>query len=181
MHNQIINDDTAIIQLKDKVVSLKIKDFAGNEIDVEELLQVDYNNIIGDIITFPVIFNRLCNIKAQMDNMLREAEFDCKAFEAQLYMDHKSKMLLAGKTTEAAIDMAVKRDPKYKVKKFELFNIQKQADIIDGLYWSAKSKGRMLEAISNKISPDEFERDILESTINSVQIKIHKNYFQNKH
>lgn len=175
------NDNRVIINLRTKTLVLDIQDFGSSNVDIEDMLQVDYANIIGDIITFPVVFNRIANIKAQMDNILREVTFDMKAFEAQLYEEHKKRLIGAGeKATENAIDMAIKRDPKYKVKQYELFSIQRQADVLDGLYWSAKMKGKMLESISNKISPEDFEKDILENTINSVTIKSFKNQFQQK-
>lgn len=169
------------IHLKTKVLTLEIKDFGSSDIDVEDLLVIDYNNIICDILTFPVIFNRISNIKSEIDALLREVQLDFSIFEAQLYQDHKKKFIRDGeKVTESALEASIKLDPKYKVKKYEVFQVQKQADIIDGLYWSAKSKDKKLDNISAKIQPDEFEKDILEATINSVQIRAHKNYFENK-
>lgn len=174
------NNDRVIINTKTKTYVLVIKDFGKSDIPVEDLLQIDYANILGDIITFPVIFNRIANIKAEIDNFLRESEFDMKAFEAQLYEEHKKKLGADGKVTENAVDMAIKRDPKYKTKHFELLAVKKQADILDGLYWAAKSKTKMLEAVSMKIKPEEFEKDILVDQINSVQVIAHKNQFQQK-
>lgn len=173
--------EKTIIHLKNKVLTLEIKDFGSSEIAIEDLLQVDMNNIVADIITFPVIFNRIANIKAEIDDLLREKQFDFSVFEAQLYEEHKKKLLKDGeKATETSIDMSIKRDPKYKVKKMSVFEVQRQADIVDGLYWSAKSKDKKLDNISAKIQPQEFEKDILEGTINSVMIRSHKNYFENK-
>lgn len=173
--------DRVILNLRNKTIVLEIKDFGNSDIKVEELLQIDYANILGDIITFPVLFNRIANIKAEMDNYLREVQFDMKVFEAQLWEDSKRELLkLGGKATEASIDASVKQSPKFKVKSFELFKVQKQADICDGLYWAAKSKTKMLEAISMKIKPEDFEQDILTQTINSVQITAHKNHFKQR-
>lgn len=175
------NDDEVVIELKNRILVLKIKDFSNKSIDTEDLLQVHYSAIIGDIITFPVIFNRIANLKAEIDSFLREVQLDFKIFEAQKYEEHKKKIAGdGGKATESAIEAAIVRDPKYKVKKYDLFKVQKNADIIDGLYWSAKSKGKMLEAISMKIKPEEFEHEILEGSINDVVIKAHKNLFPNK-
>lgn len=172
--------EKVVIQFKTKVVTLEIKDFQG-VVNTEELLQVDYNNILGDIITFPVIFNRVAHLKAEVDSLLREVQLDFKIFEAQKYEEHKKSILGSGeKATEATIDAAITRDPQYKIKKMELFKVQKQVDIIDGLYWSAKSKGKMLEAISMKIKPEEFEGEILEGTINDVMLKVHKPLFESK-
>jgi hypothetical protein len=173
--------EKVVINLKTKTIVLDIKDFGSADIQIEDLLQIDYANLLGDIITFPVIFNRITNIKAEMDNYLREQTFDMKAYEAQLYEQHKKALIGAGeKATETSIDMAIKRDPNYRVKQFNYLKIQKQADILEGLYWSAKMKGKMLEAVSMKIKPEEFEKDILVDTINSVKITAHKNQFEQK-
>lgn len=175
-------EDKVVINLRTRTIVLDIKDFGKGEIPVEDLLQVDYQNILGDIITFPVIFNRITNIKAEMDNYLREEAFDLKAFEAQLYEEHKKRLIGAGeKATEAAVDMAIKRDPNYKIKQFAFMKLQRQADVLDGLYWSAKMKGKMLESISTKIKPEDFEKEILVDTINSVKITAAKNHFEQKH
>ena len=170
--------NVTILHLKNKVLKLKIGDFSSGEIDVEDLLQIQINNLIADIITFPVIFNRLALAKAEIDDLLREEQLDFKIFEAQKYEEHKKELTGKGeKATETAIDNAIIRDPQYKIKKTKLFKIQKEADIIDGLYWSAKSKDQKLNAISLKITPEEFDKEVLEGTINTVQIRAQKNSF----
>lgn len=179
MAKQIASEkEQIIINLRNKTLVLDIKDFGSADIQIEDLLQIDYANILGDIITWPVIFNRIANIKAEMDNVLREETFDMKVYEAQLYEQHKKALIGSGeKATETSIDMAIKRDPQYKAKHFMFLRVQKQADILDGLYWSAKSKSKMLEAISMKIRPEDFEKEILVDTINSVKITAFKNQF----
>ncbi len=170
--------EKTVVQLGKKTLILEIRDFGSSEINVEDLLQIDMNNILLDLITFPVIFNRIANIKADIDALLREAKLDLTLFEAQQYETKKAALIKsAEKATEGAIDNAIKRDPQYKIKSLSVINVQKNADIIDGLYWSAKSKDQKLNAISAKIKPEEFEGEILEGTINSVLIKSQKTNF----
>lgn len=173
--------EKTIIELKSKVLTLEIKDFGSSEIDIEDLLQIDTHNLLADIVTWPVIFNRISNIKAEVDGLLRETQLDFTIFEAQLFQEHKKRLLGEGeKATEATIDAAIKIDVRYRIKKLEVINVQKQADIIDGLYWSAKSKDKKLEVISAKVKPEDFEKEILEGVVNSVMIRVHKNLFPNK-
>ncbi len=173
--------ETIIINLGDKTLTFNIKDFGSGAIDVEDLLQVDTNAVVADMATFPVIFNRLARFKAEVDSLLAEVKLDCSIFEASLFKKHKKAILAIGdKATEAAIDAEVKLDPEYKIKKKQVIDVQHQADIIDGLYWSAKSKDKKLDAISAKIKPEEFEGEILEGTINSVAIRVYKNQFENR-
>lgn len=181
MANQKQNSEQTVIELGKKVLILEIKDFGSSEINIEDLLQIQLNDVVMDIITFPVIFNRIANIKAEADDLLRQVTLDQKIFEAQLYEKHKKVIVaLNGKATEAAIEAAVVIDPQYKIKKLHVFKVQKQADILDALYWSAKSKDQKLNAVSAKLKPEEFEKEILEGTINSVMIKVKNNLFENK-
>lgn len=170
------------IHLKNKTLVFEIKDFGSSDIDVEDLLQVDTFNLLVDMVTWPVYFNRISNIKAEIENLLREVQFDFQVFEAQKYEEYKKKLIGDGeKATETAIDMAIKRDPGYKVKKFEVFEVQRQVDIVDGLYWAAKDKSKKLDIVSTKVKPEEFEKDILEGEINGVIIRSFRNDFVDKH
>lgn len=175
------------IHLKNgKVLSLVIKDFGDGGVDTEELLQVDTNNIFADICTFPVLFNRISNIKAEIEDLLRETQLDFDIFEAQLKEEYRKKLVREeddgkGKNgtkikypTIGEVDDAVIRDSRYKVKKTDLNRVKKECDIIDGLYWAAKSKDQKLNAISVKMAPEDFSKDILEDTINGVLIRQHK-------
>lgn len=173
--------EKTIIEVGKKVLILEIKDFGSKEVDVEALLQVQINDIICDLITFPVIFNRIAFLKAEVDDLLRSVQFDLKVFEAQKYEEHKKKLIGAGeKATETSIEMAIIRDIQFQAKKKEALKVQKQADIIDGLYWSAKSKDQKLNAMSAKLKPEEFEKEILDGMINSVMITSRKNIFHNE-
>src|SRR5690242_11699820 len=114
--------EKTIIELGNKVLTLEIKDFGTSDIEIEDLLQIDMNAILEDIITFPIIFNRIANLKAQIDDLLREVQLDFKILEAQLYEEHKKAFITRGdKPTENALEAAIVRDPKYKVKKIETF------------------------------------------------------------
>lgn len=175
------------IELGDKILLLKPVGFSDEPLDVEEILQIDMNNILLDIITFPVLFNRFSVIKTEVDSLLRKEKLDCDIFEANLYKKHKKKLLdLGEKATEGSIDTEIKLDPQYKVKKTRGIDIQRQADILDGLYWSLKSKEKKLDVISVKIQPSEFEGDILKKSINKtltyrgVVVLVQKNYFENR-
>lgn len=171
--------EKTIIEIGKKILILEIKNF-DREVDIEALLQVQINDILGDIITFPVIFNRIAFIKAEADDLLRQVQFDLKVFEAQKYEEHKKKLIGSGeKATETAIEMAIIRDVQFQAKKKVAISVQKQAEILDGLYWSAKSKDQKLNAVSAKLKPEEFEKEILDGVINSVMITSRKNLFYN--
>jgi|SRR5690606_4921982 len=178
-------DDIKVIHLKNKTVVLKLEDFSG-EIDVEELLQVDYNNIIGDIITFPVLFNRIARLKAEAESLLEEIKFDFDKWEAEQYSLYEKQLTRevtnsrSTKTevpTKTQVMTALIQTKEYRVKRFQVIDASRALGIIDALYQSAKSKDKKLDSISMKLQPQEFENKILEGTINDVLIRIHRNDF----
>ena len=181
-----IEDNDVVLEFKDRVLTLKLKDF-GTELDTEYLLQVDYNNIMGDIITFPVIFNRIAIIKAEIDSLYEEAKlaFDIFAATKEEAIRKKMTHTVEGpkdtqkivKPTEGQIANTLRMDVQYREEKMKVISVLKQMKIVDGLYWAAKSKDKKLDTVSAKIKPEEFEKEILEGEINSVLIRNRKSLF----
>lgn len=173
-----------------KTIVFEIRDFGDSAVDIEELLQVDLNNVVADIASFAVLFNRIGMIKAEMDNFLRETQLDFDMFMAEqrkkargsFIMDVDSKGNEKKKfLTEQGIDDEVLLSPSYKVKRQNLNKVKYQVDVIDALYWSAKSKDTKLNAISAKMKPEEFENEILEGKVNEmVSIKIYGSNFKER-
>jgi hypothetical protein len=163
-----------VVELKNKMVVLKILSF-DTDIEVDEILKIDYHNIMGEILTFNVLFNRIANLKAEQDNIVAVSKMDLEAFEAQIYEDHKRDLLKAGeKATEKALEMAITRDPRYVAKKKLHLEKVKNAAYLDSLYWAAQNKSGLLRSLSDKLKPEEFMGELLTNTINGVMIKASK-------
>lgn len=162
---------------KTKVAVLSILPFDG-DIDTESLFQIDHSNLIGEILTFPVAFNRIANMRAEAANYLATEQFEFEVLSSQLYKDYKRKEDALASTTRGAsikdVEMAMLRDAGYKAAKQKLLNRQKDFDIVDALYWSAQSKDRKLNVLSEKIRPDDFEKEIVEGVINGIMIRKRK-------
>jgi len=160
-----------------KVVVISSLPFDG-DIDVDSILKIDYSNILGEILTFPVLFNRIANLRAEMQSIVSMAKLDFDLFEAQLTEEHQKKLNAdregARKATIKDIETAVFRDKRYILKKRDFFAKEKSLAYLEALYWSAQSKDTKLNRLSDKLRPEEFERDIIEDTINGVQIKLKK-------
>lgn len=162
------------IELKNKVVVLNILPF-DTDIEVDEILKIDYHNIMGEILTFNVLFNRIANLKAEQDNIVSVSKMDLEAYEAQLYNEHRKKLSDAGeKATEKAIEAAIANDPRYKTKKTNHFEKVKNASYLDSLYWAAQNKSGLLRSLSDKLKPEEFMGELLSDTINGVMVKATK-------
>lgn len=173
-NKQLQSDDVEkiIIELSTKIVVLKIQQF-NTDVDTDELLRIDYANILGEVLTFPLIFNRIGNLRAEAAEILAISKVDFDIFEAQLVAEYQKK--LQAKTekriTNKDIDSSIYTDARWGIKKKELILKEKNYNIIDALYWGAKSKDTKLDKISEKIKPEEFEKELIEGVINGVMIK----------
>lgn len=172
-------EKTIKITLEDKIVVLTVDD-GGARFDTEDILRIDYSNIVGELLTFPVIVNRIGILKAQADNAVRDKKFRCDIFEAELAEKFRKSLVTyeiqKGGTKKAkapvldAVNNAVKLDSGYQAIMNEYFRAKRNAEYVDSLYWSVKSKDDKLKALSHYV-PKEFEKDIVEGVINGIKIK----------
>jgi hypothetical protein len=173
--NQEPEHEQLIIELKDKMVVLNILPF-DTDIQVDDLLKIDYHNIIGEILTFNVLFNRIANLKAEQENIVSVSKMDMEAYESQLLFEKRKQLINDGngKPTEAMVDAMIKNDPNYKAKKTLHFEKVKNLGYLDSLYWSAQNKCGLLKVLSDKLKPEEFSGELLQDTVNGVMVKATK-------
>lgn len=174
------------IEVGDKIYRLQVKEF-DQEIDVEDVLVVDINNPLGDIITFPVLFNRIGILRAQQAEVVSKSKMNLQILEANLsetYRKELSKSVTDAKgkeqikkPTAAEVENAVTLDLKFQEEQEFHYRRVRDYDVIDSLYWSAKSKDAKLDRISEKLRPEEFSGEILEGELNNVLIKSKKTNF----
>jgi hypothetical protein len=165
------------IQIGGYTYVLSISPFESN-IDIDSLINTDYANILGEILTFPVLLNKLGLMKADCDNILAEEKFDMEVFEAQKWEEHRKRIAGGGeKATEKIVENAVLMDQEFILKKKKFFKMQKQADYFNSIYWAAKDKSDKLNRLTDKLRPSEFEMELLGDSINGVMIKKVKNRF----
>lgn len=167
------DQDVLTIELKDRMITLRALSF-DTDIDVDEILRIDHSNYLGEILTFPVLFNRIANLKAEQQNIVNKQKIDTEIFEAQLREEKRKLLSATGKVTVQEVEAAVQVDARYKIKKHAYFDSVKNLDYLDALYWSAQSKMNLLNKISDKIRPEEFEKELLTDVVNGVMIKASK-------
>lgn len=183
------NDETLYIELGDKKFTLQIQQF-DTDIDVEQILKIDYANILGEVLTFPVLFNRIGNLKAEYENLVKEKELDMNIFMAEqkkqirknlTFTEDRGKngaKIMAPSVDE--VETELKLSPGYRVKQKDYLNALKNLSIIESIYWSAKSKDGKLDKLSEKLRPEEFSMDVLQDTCNGIAIKQMRNNFPDK-
>lgn len=181
------NSENLVIEFGNKLYSLKIQDF-DTDIDVEAILNIDYANLLGEILTFPVLFNRIGNLRAEYEALVKTAALDLEVLKAEtkarirkaetsMVDDGKGKTKIVGPTVDE-LESRVLQDSAFKIAKRNLINLEKNYSKIESIYWSAKSKDGKLDRLSDKMKPEEFSMEILQDTCNGVAIRKVKNNMQ---
>lgn len=161
--------DKIVIEIGGAVYTLKPLLF-DTEIDLKEYIRIDHSNIMGELLTMPLVLNQIANLKAEVDHQTSLQKIFVDTTRAEIENTYKASR--AGlKTTLNDLDNYVSTHPIFIAEKEKFHNLQKQAAYMDSFYWSAKAKLDALETISSKISPDEFNLELLEKNINNVLVK----------
>lgn len=160
------------IELATKMVVLKLEPF-DTDVDMDEYTKIHFHNIMGEILTCSVALNRVGVLLAETEQMVSESKLDNDIYYAQKSEEIRKEMIrLSQKPTEATVESAILISPEYKVKKQMFIKLQKSRDIVNSFYWALKDKSSKLDKISDKLRPDEFEKDLIEEKINGVMIKV---------
>jgi hypothetical protein len=169
------------IELPNKVVVLKLTTF-DTDIDTDALTQIQYHNIMGEILTSSTALNRVGNLQAEIDNLVNAAKLDFEIFYAQQSAKKRKELTFeepgpkgvvkVNKPTVAEVEEAVITCPEYKVMKQRQINLVKSKAYVDSLYWSLKDKCDKVNKLTDKLRPEEFEKELLEDTINGVMITL---------
>lgn len=172
--------------LGDKMVSLIFTSFES-EINVDDMLKIDYANIMGELLTFPVILNRLGVMLSEMEAEVKKAEFNISLAKdefdeakAKIEQEVKIELLktIKSPTLSEISGGAMQRNDykeaktKYNTSIIKKIEIEKDKENLKSFYWSAKAKSDILTKMTDKLSPLEFEGEIIDSKINGILIKV---------
>jgi hypothetical protein len=171
-----MEEEIVKIPIGDRVVILKIHDMDLD--DLEDAIKITYDNILGEILTFPVILNRIGMLRADMEHIVNMAKRDLEVRAANLNEHYKKSLtIIDGEKrkypTVNEIESAVTRDPIYNKEREAYYRKQKHLGYIESIYWAARSKDQKLNNIQG-ITPSDFEKNLLESRVNNVMIKMQK-------
>lgn len=163
---------TKVVQVKDKTYRFNFEDFE-EEVDIDDLLKIDYDNLIGEMITFPVIVNRFGTLLAEAESKVAEAKLNLEVFEAKTKERIRTELTEQnGKSpTVEALNNAVLTNTAYQAMKKKLIDVQKTRDYINSAFWSAKDKSAKIDKLSLTITSDDVSDTSIEGRVNSVLIK----------
>ena len=167
--------ETTIIELGKKVYTFVHTPFDA-EVDRDDLTFIHYDNLMGEIITVPTLMNRVGILKAEADNALNQTKLAHRILEATKSEHYRKALIVKSQEktkhpTVGAVEDAVILDEEVSSSKRNYYKVMKEAEIMDSLYWAVKAKQQKLNHISQSITPADFEKEVLEGTINGILIQ----------
>jgi hypothetical protein len=172
--------ETVIIELKNQMVQLILAPF-DTDVDLDDMLKIQDHNVYGELTTISRLLNKVGNLKAEQQEILSQAKLDFDIFYSQMLEEKRKELTFTetstgkvNKPTVSEIEASIIRTPQYKVKKTKIFEVQKNMDYIESFYESVKNKSFIIMKLSDKTKPDDFEKEIVEGSVNGVMIKFSK-------
>lgn len=179
-------DNIIIVHFKDKQINLHFDEFDEN-VNIDDLTRIDYSNLFAELITVPALMNRVGIWKAEADNAMEESRLARNIKAAELG-EHYRKVLVTKDTyangkektkypTKDEVDNAITLNPDWQKLQRIRLRKGKEAGYLDSLYWAIKSKEKKLDKIGEKmnLTPEEFERNLVEGKWNGIMIKVREN------
>jgi hypothetical protein len=169
-----------IINVGGQTLAIVYEEF-DEKVDLDSLLKIDYSNLMGEIITFPIIVNRFGLLLADAESAVAEAKLTLEIYEAKA--KERFRVQLVGENggknpTVDALNSAVIQDKGYQAMKKKYIESQKIRDYLNSAFWSAKDKSAKLDKLSLTIQNSEIPDGILEGRVNGIVIKKAKRAIQ---
>lgn len=162
-----------IINIGEQSYKLLYDEFEDG-IDIDNLLKIDYSNLIGEIITFPIIVNKFGLLLADAESKVAETKLNIDVYESKA----KERLRLrlqeenGGKNpTVDALNSAVMQDKGYQALKRKLIDVTKTRDYINSIFWSCKDKSEKLNKLSLTVQNAEIPEEALQGRVNNIVIK----------
>lgn len=162
-----------IIQIGGNTYKLIFDNF-DEDVDIDSLLKIDYSNLIGELVTFPVILNRFGILLAEAESQVAETKLNMDVYEAKT--KEKLRIELAeqnnGKApTVEALNNAVVSNKAYQAMKRKYIEVVKTRDYINSIFWAVKDKSEKLNKLSLSIQPGDLSDSVIEGRLNNVLVK----------
>ena len=162
-----------VIQVGETTYKLLFDDF-DEDMDIDSLLKIDYSNIIGELVTFPVIVNRFGILLAEAESKVSESKLNLEVFEAKTKERLRNELAEAngGKNpTVEALNNALLMNKSYQALRKQFNEVQKTRDYVNSIFWSAKDKTSKIEKLSLTVQNGDIPDSVIEGRVNNVLIK----------
>ena len=173
MENQIIHP------LQGKLAKIHLENWDW-DIDLDQILQIRYDNIFGEIITIPVLENRVGRLVSELREYRKREKLLLEIKEAEVLKLFRNKKSSDGakKPTLKEEEDHLLTDPVIKNLRFKLIRIEKDLEDLEVFYDAVKSKAFKLNNLSKNITPEEYEKELIEGKINNVLITVKNKHYK---
>lgn len=162
-----------VITIGNQTYVLRFDEF-DEDVDIDSLLKIDYSNLIGELITFPVIVNRFGQLLAEAESQVALGKLNLEVTEAKLKESLRVKLADKnnGKAPSVdAVNSAVTSEKAYQAMRRTLIERQKTRDYMNSIFWSAKDKSEKLDKLSLTVQSSDIADSVIEGRVNNVLIK----------
>lgn len=166
-------ENVTYVHLGKKLAAIKPTDWSY-EFNPDKALKIDYYNRVGEIITIPVFVNRMGVIVAEMRSYVKEQKVRLEFKEAEVSKLFRNKEAGEGRkkpTVQEVVDHLT-LDPVIKNLKLKLIKDEENLEKLESMYNASKDKSFKLNSLAKNLTPEDFENEIIEGTINGVMIKL---------
>lgn len=182
----------SVITIDGKSVILNMADFE-EEIQVDDLTRINYENIYGDAVTVSAVLNRFGIVQAEAEEKLSESKLSLEIFESSLRKQWRRDAIENGgkfkiekdgeqiKLTENSLDEAVILSGAWRIKKKNVIKAQSDLSKISAIYWGIQSKDKKLNNLLAGVTEKELWSELIEGKINGLIIKKMKGITEKKH
>lgn len=167
------NQEIIYHPLQDKLAAIIIPDWDW-ELDIDRILSIDYDNIFGEVITIPVLENRVGRLVSEMREYKKREKLKLEIKEAEVRKELRNKKSSDGskKPTLQEEEDHLLTDPVVKNLRYKLIRIEKDLEDMEAFYDAVKSKAFKLNNLSKSLIPTEYENELIEGKVNNVLIKL---------
>lgn len=179
-------EESVKVPFKDKTLVLRIR-FLDLDIDIESLTQINYSNLYGEMITIPTLVNKVGIIRAEAESNMDRAKLDRNITHAKLdehyrktlryeHVNYKKETVWKDPNNDT-VTAAINKDEQYINASKRYIRMKKEFGFIDSLFWAVKDKAGILKKMGESMSltPEDFEKNIVEGAINGMMIRMHQN------
>lgn len=144
----------------------------STDFNVNEVVRIDINNLLGEYLTAPVLFNTIANLRTLAMEAVGKKSLQLKIVKREVFLDILRSV--KPKPSNPVIDAMVEANDLFIESTIELIQAEKNSSMMDNLYWAMKEKCKKLDNLYHKITPEEFNKEIMESQVNNVMVKFKK-------
>lgn len=178
--------------LGDRDISITFTDFEES-VDIEDICKIHYDNLYADVITMPAVLNRLGELRASAESIHLESKVEREIKEASLKKTWRREATNNGgkftitdeegvmesvKLTEKSLEENVLLDKGWQILKNNEISNYTMYQKLDSIYWAANAKNSKLNNLLPKVIPEDWEKEIIEGTINGIKIKAYKEKYK---